>query len=101
LNHAGVGLFGDSFAGVDVFLVVSGFLIAGILRDELHECTFSIAGFYERRVRRILPAVFVVSLAFISFACYLMLPGDLRNFGQSLIAVNVSVANVHFLHENG
>ncbi|KPF94003.1 hypothetical protein IP81_00585 [Novosphingobium sp. AAP83] len=56
LNHAGLSAFPGGFVGVDIFFVISGFLITGILARELDERRFSIIGFYERRARRILPA---------------------------------------------
>jgi len=60
LYHTGSSLVGGGFVGVDIFFVISGFLITGIVYGELVEGRFSIARFYERRARRILPAVFVV-----------------------------------------
>ena len=62
LYHAGLGAFGGGFLGVDVFFVISGYLITSILYDEMSEGRFSIARFYERRLRRILPAQYFIML---------------------------------------
>ena len=62
LFHAGFELFSGGFVGVDVFFVISGYLIATIIISELAQGSFSIVNFYERRARRILPALFFLSL---------------------------------------
>lgn len=84
--HAGFGLFSGGFVGVDVFFVISGYLITSILLGEQQTGKFSIVGFYERRARRILPALFLVMLASLPFAWIWMLPDYFENFGQSLVA---------------
>lgn len=84
--HANFELFSGGFVGVDIFFVISGYLITSIILGEMKEGTFSLVKFYERRVRRILPALFVVILASLPFAWFWMLPDDLENFGQSLVA---------------
>ena len=78
------------FIGVDVFFVISGYLITTILIDELEQGRFSIINFYERRARRILPALFFVMLCTLPFAWSWMLPSQLKDFAQSLIAVTPS-----------
>ena len=55
LFHAGFSLFSGGYVGVDVFFVISGYLITGILAGEIDRGKFSLIGFYERRARRILP----------------------------------------------
>jgi peptidoglycan/LPS O-acetylase OafA/YrhL len=72
LFHAGVAHVGGGYIGVDVFFVISGFLITGILMEDIRQDRFSIAKFYERRARRILPALFTV-LFFSSLAAYKVL----------------------------
>ena len=62
LFHAGFELFGGGFVGVDVFFVISGYLITTIIINEMDEGKFSLVNFYERRARRILPALFFVML---------------------------------------
>ena len=68
LFHAGFKVFSGGFVGVDVFFVISGYLITTILLNDLEAGKFSIVNFYERRARRILPALCVVMLACLPFA---------------------------------
>jgi hypothetical protein len=79
LYHAGFNLFSGGYIGVDIFFVISGYLITTIVDSEIQRGSFSIVRFYERRVRRILPALFVVSLACIPFAWLWMLPTELKD----------------------
>src|SRR4051812_13063446 len=79
LFHAGLPSFSGGFIGVDIFFVISGYLITSILITELERGEFSIARFYERRARRILPALFLVMLCCIPFAWMWMLPLQLKD----------------------
>jgi peptidoglycan/LPS O-acetylase OafA/YrhL len=101
LFHAGFGIFGGGYVGVDIFFVISGYLITSIIISELEKERFSIARFYERRARRILPALFVVMLACLPFAYLWMLPSQLKAFAQSLIAVSLFLSNWLFWSEAG
>ena len=101
LFHAGFELFSGGFVGVDVFFVISGYLITTILLKEIEEKRFSIINFYERRARRILPALFFVMLVCVPFACFWMTPGQLKEFSQSLMAVSLFVSNVLFWRQSG
>lgn len=94
LFHAGVPGFANGFVGVDIFFVISGFLITSIIARENSEGGFSYRAFVMRRVRRILPALTFVMLACIPFAYWLMLPDPLENFGQSLVATALSANNI-------
>ncbi len=94
LFHARVPGFEGGFLGVDIFFVISGYLITGIICSDLAAGRFSLRYFYERRIRRILPALNVMMLLCILPAWYLMLPDDLENFGQSLIATAAFANNV-------
>lgn len=94
LAHAGVPFVAGGFLGVDVFYVISGYLIASILRRELGEGRFTMRRFLERRARRILPALLVVIVACVPFAFWLMLPEFLQNFGQSVAATLLFANNL-------
>lgn len=94
LFHAGVPGFNAGFIGVDIFFVISGFLITKILVDEVANGRFSITRFYERRIRRILPALFFVILLCIPFGWMWMLPDDLENLGQSIAATLLFSNNI-------
>jgi len=101
LFHAGLEQFSGGYVGVDVFFVISGYLITSILLAELEQGRFSLLGFYERRARRILPALFVVMVACIPFAWAWMTPDQLRDFGRSLVAVTLFGSNLLFWIESG
>lgn len=94
LFHAEVTGFANGFVGVDIFFVISGFLITSIIARQQAGPGFSYATFVARRIRRILPALIVVMLACIPFAYWLMLPDPLENFGQSLIVTTFSANNI-------
>ena len=96
LFHAGFELFSGGYVGVDVFFVISGYLITSILLREMEQAKFSIIRFYERRARRILPALFFVVACCLPFAWFWLLPEDLARFGQSLIAVATFSSNIYF-----
>lgn len=93
LCHTGLGLFSGGWIGVDVFFVISGFLITGIITRELSQDRFTFRRFYLRRVRRILPAATATVLLCFPFAWWLMLPDFLQNFGQSAVATMLSANN--------
>jgi len=101
LFHAGFELFRGGFVGVDVFFVISGYLIATILVQDIEGGQFSILRFYERRARRILPALFFVMLACFPAAWFWLSPRDFKDFGQSLIAVSLFSSNFLFWLESG
>lgn len=99
--HAGFEYFGGGFIGVDVFFVISGYLITTILIEDIENERFSVLDFYERRARRLLPALFFVMFCCIPAAWLLMLPGQMKDFSQSLIAVSMFVSNILFWRESG
>lgn len=96
LFHAEFAAFSGGFVGVDVFFVISGFLITRILIDENLRGDFSLWRFYERRARRILPALYVVLLASLAVGVVLMLPGALVDFARSAVATLVFLSNLYF-----
>ena len=99
LFHAGFAPFSGGFIGVDVFFVISGYLITSILIEDLDKGRFSILDFYERRARRILPALFFVVLVCIPFAWAWMLPSRLEEFARSVAATGVFSSNFLFWQE--
>ena len=101
LFHAGFAPFSGGFIGVDVFFVISGFLITSILIRELEDESFTLLGFYERRARRILPILLFVTFCCIPVAWYTMLPAEYQDFSRSLVALSVFASNVLFYLEDG
>jgi peptidoglycan/LPS O-acetylase OafA/YrhL len=94
--HLSTSTVAGGFLGVDMFFVLSGFLITSIIWREAQLHRYSIARFYERRVRRILPALLLV-LAFTTlFSALVLLPADLIGYGKSLLATMAFVANLYF-----
>lgn len=94
--HAGVNIFSGGFVGVDIFFVISGYLISSLIITEIRSRKFSILTFYERRARRLLPALFLIMLVSLPFAWILMTPQLLKDFGQSLVATNLFLSNFLF-----
>jgi peptidoglycan/LPS O-acetylase OafA/YrhL len=101
LFHAGLEAFGGGYVGVDVFFVISGYLITTIILEERLSGRFTLAGFYERRARRILPALFLTMLLCVPLAWRWMIPAELIGFGQSVIAVVLFLSNVLFWRTSG
>lgn len=101
LFHAGFSHCGGGFVGVDVFFVISGYLITSIILSEKKENAFSLVRFYERRARRILPALFAVMLFSLLLAWFCLLPSDMIDFSNSLIAVPIFASNILFSFESG
>jgi len=96
LFHTGIEFFSGGFVGVDIFFVISGFLITSILLSELSANKFSIINFYERRARRILPALFAMLLLTSVFA-YLLMPADsLLIYSKTLTSVIGFSSNIFF-----
>ncbi|MEC8378980.1 MAG: acyltransferase, partial [Myxococcota bacterium] len=94
--HAGIESFSGGYVGVDVFFVISGYLITSIIMKSLERDAFSIVDFYERRARRILPALFLVITACIPFSWALMLPKDFIAFYESILATMLFSSNIYF-----
>lgn len=92
--HAGFNIFSGGFVGVDIFFVISGYLITNILLKELEGDQFSIINFYERRARRILPALFAVLLFCLVLGYFTMMPDEFKNLGQSFVATTFFSNNI-------
>jgi peptidoglycan/LPS O-acetylase OafA/YrhL len=100
LFHAGFG-FSGGYTGVDVFFVISGFLITRLIQQEVQAGTFSLAVFWERRIRRILPALVVMVGCTLAAGTMLLVPTDLAELAESSIAQALMGANVYFWQHAG
>lgn len=96
LFHAKVAGFAGGFVGVDVFFVISGFLITSLISTAQEEKRFSLLHFYDRRVRRIFPALIAVWVGCLVAGTVMLLPTDFATFGKSLVASAAFVSNVFF-----
>ena len=104
ISLSGVGLFPGGFVGVDIFFVISGYLISNILLHDISRDQFSILTFYERRIRRIFPALFTVLLVAAAAAFVILLPGALGEmdyFGTHLFGATFFYSNYQFMSETG
>lgn len=99
--HTGLLGFSGGFVGVDVFFVISGYLITSIIISEMEEGTFSLVNFYERRARRILPALFLVTASCIIPAWLWLTPKEMKLFSESLIGVSTFTSNIAFWFQSG
>lgn len=99
--HAGFSLFSGGYVGVDIFFVISGYLITSIILDEVKVGKFSIIKFYERRARRILPALFFILFITTTVGWFWLLPNEYRQYTQSLIGVVSFTSNIFFYLTGG
>ena len=99
--HFNTAWLPGGFVGVDIFFVISGFVIIRIIMHELAAGTFSLVNFWERRVRRIIPAMFVVLAATtIGSYYFLLFPSDLADYGRSLMAQSTLISNWWFMGQS-
>lgn len=94
--HLKVSFVPGGFVGVDIFFVISGYLITNLISQQIHAGTYSIADFYHRRARRIFPALFFVIACCIGCALVTLLPYEVKSFKDSLIAATLFVSNIYF-----
>jgi len=99
--HAGLALVPGGFLGVDVFFVISGYLICRLINDEIKNGSFTVAAFYKRRVMRLFPALFAMLLATSALAYLYLLPIELKEFSDSMIAAVTYVSNIFFALTTG
>ena len=99
--HAEWTLVRGGFVGVDVFFVISGYLIGSMIIDEVSAGRFSILAFYERRVRRIFPALAAMLVVTAVLAYLYMLPIEIESFGRSVVAATFSFSNFYFAQRSG
>ena len=95
LFHAKIALSGG-YVGVDIFFVISGYLITSLIVKDLQEGTFTFTAFLERRIRRIVPAMSVVVIAVLVAGWFLIMPEDYVSLGMSAMALAAVVANIYF-----
>lgn len=100
LFHAGFG-FSGGYVGVDVFFVISGYLITGLILAQQDRGTFRLAEFWNRRLRRIVPASSCVVVVTLAAGGFLLLPSDLQDLGESAIYQQLMVSNHYFWHHTG
>ncbi|MBB3862575.1 peptidoglycan/LPS O-acetylase OafA/YrhL [Novosphingobium hassiacum] len=101
LYHVGIGLFPGGFVGVDIFFVISGYLITSIILREIDAGRFSLWHFYQRRMRRIFPALFAMMAITIVVGSAILLPLDYRALGASTIATALFFSNFYFAGKSG
>lgn len=101
LYHYGIGSIHGGFVGVDIFFVISGYLITGIIQKEISRGEFTFSGFYERRIRRIFPALFAMLFVTLVTSAWLLLPSDLRRLGSAALATLLFGSNVLFWRQSG
>jgi peptidoglycan/LPS O-acetylase OafA/YrhL len=99
--HIGMPHMAGGFVGVDVFFVISGYLISAIVFGEIAAKRFSVSGFYQRRIRRIFPALFGMLLVFSIFAFVYFFPLDFVNYSSSLLSATASASNFWFARHSG
>ncbi|MFG1349601.1 acyltransferase family protein [Xanthobacter autotrophicus] len=96
LFHIHLSAFPGGYVGVDIFFVISGYLITAILFRDMKAGRFSLLDFYDRRIRRIFPALFVVLVATTLAAVFIMVPSDLLLYARSLRATTLFFSNIYF-----
>jgi peptidoglycan/LPS O-acetylase OafA/YrhL len=94
--HANSNLVPGGFIGVDIFFVISGYLITGLIATAMDRGDFSFAEFYTRRIKRIFPAYIVVALVTLAISSYLLIPNDYIFYTTSLAASWAFMSNVFF-----
>lgn len=101
LYHAGIEAFSGGYVGVDIFFVISGFLIFGLILNELSKGMFSFSNFYQRRVKRILPALFLVIFCTTVPAYIVLIPEEFAAYSRSIISTSLFIPNILFWRETG
>lgn len=99
--HAGLAELKGGYIGVDVFFVISGYLITSIIWADYKRGVFSYANFYERRARRILPALYLVAILSAPVGWYMLSSSEYSEFAQSLLAIPTFVSNFFFWFQSG
>ena len=101
LFHMGLSWIPGGYIGVDVFFVISGFLITSIIKKELDQGTFSFRDFWARRIRRILPAMVFMTACTLAATYVFVLRSEYQAIGKQALAALLSVANIYFWRTTG
>lgn len=101
LYHAGIGVLSGGYVGVDIFFVISGYLISSIIFHDLEAGKFSLGRFYERRIRRIQPALIAMVLVTMVACAIVFVPIDFKLFAQSVGATVLFSSNIYFYLKSG
>lgn len=96
LLHSGVSVLRGGHVGVDIFFVISGYLITAIVEREIAAGSFSLSAFYRRRIVRLLPALATMLAIVLIAGCFILFPSSLRDLGQSLAATVAFGSNIYF-----
>ena len=97
LFHIWPDIIPCGYIGVDIFFVISGFLITSIILNKINSNTFSLSEFYERRIKRILPLYFLTTAVTIQIGYFFLLPSELKDLSQSIVASVVFASNYFFI----
>jgi peptidoglycan/LPS O-acetylase OafA/YrhL len=101
IYHAFPNLMPAGFVGVDIFFVISGYLITGNLLDSLHSGSFSFVDFYARRIRRIFPALILVLFATFIFGWVVLFDDEFKQLGKHILRASLFISNFILWHESG
>lgn len=101
LYHAGLKAMPGGYVGVDIFFVISGFVITTAIQPDLFAGRFSTRDFYERRIRRIFPPLFLMVAVSLAIGWFVMMPDDFKRLGQSSVANSVFLSNFYFMKDTG
>ncbi len=101
LFHTGLNLFSGGFVGVDVFFVISGFLITSVILNDINNNSFTITNFYIRRVKRLFPALFTMIFFVLIFGYFYLASPHYQKLGSSAASAIFSVSNIYFWRNTG
>ena len=96
--HAGLKVFSNGYVGVDIFFVISGYLITALILSDLQKKKFNLINFYTKRILRIIPALFIVILICMIFSWKYLLPNEMKSFSQMVFASILFISNI-FLYK--
>ncbi len=101
LYHANLALFSGGYVGVDIFFIISGYLITSITVNELNKGKFTFTNFYIRRVKRLFPALFTLIITTFILGYFYLLPDNYKTLGFSSIFTVFYISNIYFMRLKG